>query len=387
MNLKVYRRTRYQNIYQHIKNKNYVIMISKPVKTSISTINGEKIWKIEDAIKIRDNSKIKLQKNAEIKYKGKFDDLWNKYIDNCTFVKKLAFNTIKKKRNLYNKHLKEKIDKPLSKLDKEFFSQFVEDLDTTIKEKNEILRQLKTFFNWCINEQYLIANPIIHIEHYKTSKTEMKYWTPDEFMEYIEYLNHIIENTSNLKIKEVVYRTKMLTIIGFILGDRIGETRALKWHNFDKQQLEVSISHSINYDPNDDDFLKTTKTYSSQRKIDITDKFIIEIENYKHFLIHEMEYNIKDTDLIFFNYTTNRPFSDTTLRKHFYQYIENAGLRKIRIYDLRHSFATTMMTEGKDPYAFSIRMGHKSIKTTIDEYGHLSKKLRREVAEITDKFI
>lgn len=33
---------RWENIYRHKKNKNYVIMISKPVKTSISRIDGKK---------------------------------------------------------------------------------------------------------------------------------------------------------------------------------------------------------------------------------------------------------------------------------------------------------------------------------------------------------
>ncbi len=62
MNLNVYEKTRYQNIYRHKKNKNYVVMISKPVKSSIATMNGEKIYKLDEAVKIRDNPKIKLQK-------------------------------------------------------------------------------------------------------------------------------------------------------------------------------------------------------------------------------------------------------------------------------------------------------------------------------------
>lgn len=59
MNLKVYKKTRYQNIYQHIKNKNYVIAISKPEKTSIAEIDGVKIYDIDEAINIRDNARKK----------------------------------------------------------------------------------------------------------------------------------------------------------------------------------------------------------------------------------------------------------------------------------------------------------------------------------------
>lgn len=41
-------------------------MISKPVKTSIATINGKRIIKIEDTLKIRDNPKIKMQVGYEV---------------------------------------------------------------------------------------------------------------------------------------------------------------------------------------------------------------------------------------------------------------------------------------------------------------------------------
>ena len=66
MDKKVYEKTRYQNIYRHKTNKNYIIMMSKPVKTSIASIDGKKIMKLEDAVNIRDNPKIKVQKGLNI---------------------------------------------------------------------------------------------------------------------------------------------------------------------------------------------------------------------------------------------------------------------------------------------------------------------------------
>ena len=43
MNLNIYEKTRYQNIYRHKKNKNYIVKINTPVDSTISIINGEKI--------------------------------------------------------------------------------------------------------------------------------------------------------------------------------------------------------------------------------------------------------------------------------------------------------------------------------------------------------
>ena len=387
MNLKVYRKTRYQNIYQHIKNKNYVIMISKPVKTSISTINGEKIWKIEDAVKIRDNAKIKTQKKNEIMYKENLDPLWEKYIVWCETIDKQDYNTIKNKKKVYNKHIKNKFNKKISKFTKEEIVSLINESETTDKQKNNILKLLKTFFKWCTRQEILIINPCENIRKIKVAKPDMKYWIPEEFTKFMNYINNVIENTSNLATKEIAYRTKTLVLIGFSLGDRIGETRALKWDDINKEQQTISINHSINYDTKDESFVKTTKTYNSQRVIDITEKLIQEIYKYKTFLQNEMQYDLDKETLIFYNFKTHKPYSDTSLRKYFYKYSDEANCPRIRMYDLRHTYAATMMSEGKEVYTFSQRMGHKSIKTTIDEYGHISKKLRKEIAEITDKFI
>lgn len=387
MNLKVYRKTRYQNIYQHIKNKNYVVQISKPVKTTISSVDDNKIWKLEDALKIRDNPKLKLQKGAEIKYKDNFDDLWDKYIYWCENVDKQAYNTISNKNKIYNKHIKEKFSKTITKITKNDVVSLINNSDTTDKQKNHILKQLSVFFNWCIQEDILIVNPTNKIRKFKTEKVEMKYWLPNEVKTFFQFINEEIENENNIKIKETAYRTKIMVLIGFVLGDRIGETRALTWNSINKEQLTLLINHSINYDTKSNNFTKTTKTYNSTRKIDITQKLIDELDNYRYFLENELIYNIKDTDLIFFNYTNNRPYSDVTLRKGFYKYSELANVSKIRMYDLRHTYVAMMMSEEKELYLISERLGHTSFSTTVNKYGHLSNQIRKEVAETTDKYI
>lgn len=45
------------------------------------------------------------------------------------------------------------------------------------------------------------------------------------------------------------------------------------------------------------------------------------------------------------------------------------------------------MAEGKELYHISERIGHSDYSTTVDKYGHLSSKTRKEIASITDKYI
>lgn len=377
MDLKRYEKTRYQNIYRNKKNKNYMIMISNP-KTTIGIVNGKKIYDIEEAKKIRDNPKIRLQKESEIKTKNNFDELWGKYIYDCKYIKKLAYNTYRKKEKMYNEFFKHQFDKPISKITKEMLAIFINDLDTTDKQKNEVIVQLCSFFNWCIENEYLLINPINKIKQYKVSKTQMKYWTPEELNKFFRYM----ENQESF----YAYRTLILVQIAFSLGDRIGETRALTFGSFDTNNNTVYIGHSINYDSKSTDYLSTTKTYHSQRKIDISPKLSEEIIKYRQYLIN-IGYNINDDSLIFSNHETNKPISDTKLRKDFYKYSELAGVPKIRLYDLRHTYVATMMLEGKELYLFSSRIGHVNYSTTVNKYGHLSNKARKEVALTTDKYL
>lgn len=386
MDLKIYEKTRYQNIYRHKKNKNYVIMMSKPIKTSISRIENKKIITIDEALKIRDNVLIKQQKALETIHKEDFDTLWDKYIFNCKFVKKQAYNTVIKKEKIYNKHLKGKIGKTISKITQNYISMFINELDTTDKQKNHIIKEIKTFFSWCVEENILIDNPISKLAKYKVNKPEMKYWIPSELKKFLDTIEEDV-NSENIYKAYIARRTKLLTLLGFSLGDRIGETRAMAFNVVNENNGTISILHSINYDRKSNDFLSNTKTYESERVIDISQKLINEIDNFKNFLICNMKYDIKDDTLIFLNHSTGKPFSDCALRKAFNYYCEKANVPKIRMYDLRHTYAATMMSDGKEAYLFSKRMGHKKISTTIDVYRHLSNKVRKEIAQSTDKYI
>ncbi len=386
MDKKVYEKTRYQNIYRHKTNKNYIIMMSKPVKTSIASIDGKKIMKLEDAVNIRDNPKIKVQKGLEVTYKEDFDTLWEKYINVCKYELKLAYNTLLRKEKMYNKYLKGNFTKKISKITKEEIITFLNNMNTTNKQKNEMIRLFKAFFNWCMKEEYLIVSPMISINKFKTEKPQMKYWTPDEIKKILNTLEEDIKSDNYVLIKKARL-IKLFILINFSLGDRVGETRALTFDCFNENLGIVNIKHSINYDRSSNDFLSNTKNYHSQRDVDISNKLIDEVNDYKNFLIDYTDYDIKDSDMIFFNYQNNKPYSDTTLRKDFNYYCDKANVTKIRMYDLRHTYVATMMLEGKQLYHISGRIGHSNYSTTVNKYGHLSDTLRKEIASVTDKYI
>jgi integrase len=51
--------------------------------------------------------------------------------------------------------------------------------------------------------------------------------------------------------------------------------------------------------------------------------------------------------------------------------LTKAGIRKIRLHDLRHTFGSVLFQRGATLTYVKEQLGHASIQTTIDIYGHL----------------
>lgn len=388
MNLQIYEKTRWENILRHKKNKNYIVRLNVDgVRTSVSVDSkGNKIFDIETAKQIRDNQVIIQNKRITTKHKEDLDTLWAKYMEACEIIKKQAYNTLLRKTKSYNKYLKGKITIPLSKTTKEFWSKYIDTLTCTDKQKNELIKSLKAFMNWCIEENLLLFNPITKIKRYKVTKAEMKYWTPNEIKDFLLNINKLIEESEDVIFKKQALMVKTIVVIGFTQGDRIGETRALTFDCFDRERKNLKIYHSINYNRKEDP-LASTKNYQSQRDLLITAKLLEQIDLYKEFLKDYMNFDVKDSDFLFFNYVTNKPYTDATLRKQFKRFCNLCKVKEIRLYDLRHTFVALMMYEGKELYQIQQHLGHSNFSTTANEYGHLATEIKKGIAKSADKYL
>src|SRR4029077_8507378 len=62
---------------------------------------------------------------------------------------------------------------------------------------------------------------------------------------------------------------------------------------------------------------------------------------------------------------------DNLYHRYFRSVLTKAGLRKIRLHDLRHSFGSLLIRSGATIVYVKEQMGHSSIQVTVDIYGHL----------------
>lgn len=56
----------------------------------------------------------------------------------------------------------------------------------------------------------------------------------------------------------------------------------------------------------------------------------------------------------------------------------------LRVHDLRHTHAAMLIAQGEHPKVIQNRLGHSSIKVTLDTYGHLFDGLDEAAAERLD---
>jgi len=131
----------------------------------------------------------------------------------------------------------------------------------------------------------------------------------------------------------------------FNLGTRPGpsELFALRYENVDFGAGTVRI------------FATKTQTY---RTVPVTAAFLDRLREMRRFSRsgYIVEYDGKPV---------------TTIRKSFNKACVKAGITvDVRMYDLRHLFATTMLANGADLAAVSKLMGHSTVKMTADVYYH-----------------
>ena len=149
-------------------------------------------------------------------------------------------------------------------------------------------------------------------------------------------------------------------------GLRLGEAIALRWSDLDFN------SHLIHVRQNMVRGKITTPKSKQTRKVDMSEHLEAVLKALKH---QRKEEKLKHgwqeiPELVFFNSNLN-PYDINNLRKQvFFKILDKAGLRRIRIHDLRHTYASLLLENGESPVYVKEQLGHHSIKITVDFYGH-----------------
>ncbi len=406
-----YEKTKYPNIFKHKTNGTYAIDISlgydsrgKRIRTTRSGIKKEK-----EAREILQNIKLKKDIKQGITEKAKFEDLLEEYYSWLVFGKKIKETTLKRKKSRFNSRILpffkgmklinikrtdiEAYHKYLDKATKEHHSKkgiIKTDIPLDSETKNSIHKTLSAYFNWIITYKGAITNnPCKSVSNFKVEKKDIEYYTLDELMVLLDTIDKDTtkEKHTKLLVKAVI---EGLFFSGFRLGEFLGlrfsdiDFDLFDKKNIDKDEIKINIKAPITYDSG---WIETTgKTFDSIRVKYLGRNSFIPIFKYvKYWMAYGIKYS-KD-DYIFTSPISGKIISPTQLRGHINYYMDKAGLKRLKLKDFRHSYATLLMSNGYRLEDIKEELGHTSIKITEKHYATLYEENKKNIAKKIDKLL
>ena len=218
--------------------------------------------------------------------------------------------------------------------------------------------QLSAILNHAVRHYGLPSNPLQKAGRVGEKQgKEMKFWTTEEYLRFSEQL---------IDRPEMFYAFETL----YWCGLREGELLALEPDDFDFANRTISVTKS--YSRLDGrDIIGKPKTKKSERVIAMPRFLSQELQEYI-----EMEWDPGEDGRVC-------PFTKYALNNTLKTASRLAGVKEIRVHDLRHSHVSLLINLGFTAVAIADRMGHESVHITY-RYAHLFPNQQRNMADVLD---
>ena len=246
-----------------------------------------------------------------------------------------------------------------------------------VRRMHEILKMLlKTAYRY----DFLMKDIGARIDPPQLIQKKMDVWS-------VQQVNDFLKHTKHSRYHPVFF-------LAAYTGMRKGEIIALHWDDIDFEEKTISINKTL-YKIKDRFLLQEPKTLNSVRTIYIDDDIVSVLKRQR------VKQNIEklraggcvqdgglyqDSNLVFAQ--ENGSFiHPTSVNALFLQYIRQTDIPRIRFHDLRHTHATILLQMGVNPKVVSERLGHSSVKITLDVYSHVLPSMKKDLSEQFSKMM
>ncbi len=168
-------------------------------------------------------------------------------------------------------------------------------------------------------------------------------------------------------------------------GLRAGELIGLRWSDIDFDERTIKIQRSMEFRYSTKEWMTgPPKSKSGNRTIPLTDEAVRILENQraKNKQINPVPIEWRETVFLCRNGT---PVKNSAYDTALSQFCDQAGIPRISMHILRHTFATRCIEAGMKPKTLQTIMGHSNIGITMNLYVHMTddekKKEMEKVAE------
>lgn len=227
----------------------------------------------------------------------------------------------------------------------------IADGDCSPKFYNNLLNLLHAILAWARHpaQGYLAHDPLLGQRRLPRPRIEREFLEPSE----IEVLLKAAEPPDDTVIRLDVYS-----------GLRRGELFALQWPDVDwgagREGGRLWVRRSIYQGA-----VASPKTAHSERVVDVPQAILDDLAIYR-------EMCPPKGSVYMFRTATGTPLDpDNWHKRRFLPTLERAGLRRVGLHALRHTYAALLINQGESIKYVSKQLGHASIQITADLYGHL----------------
>ncbi|MCK5680577.1 site-specific integrase, partial [bacterium] len=222
-----------------------------------------------------------------------------------------------------------------------------------------------------IDDELISANPVAGV--LKMLKLEREKKIPVEPMTFDEVALFL----------DTCYRLQpwhySLFLTAFRTGMRMGEVLAIEWRDIDSNGRFIRVERS--FKRGNVDGTKTNKS----RRVDMSNQLHDELDRLHTQRLQEALAKGRDyPNNICFHHRDGGHISQNTIRGVFKRILVKAGIRELRFHDIRHTFASLLLTNGESLAYVKEQLGHSSIQMTVDIYGHLIPGSNREAVNRLD---
>jgi len=285
---------------------------------------------------------------------------------------RLKYNSWRGYEKIINRHLlPEWKSKPLDSISRQDVKRFLLERQAEGLVINNIRICISAIFAEAVERELVLANPAHHLGRvFRKSKPKNKtlFFSKEQVSKFLETMQE----------HQPEYHDFVIT--AFRTGMRLGELRGLAWDsvNFCTKQITVRRSFSQGH-------WDTPKSHKV-RYVDMSDKLhqilLARYEKRNENLVCKMG---SETLCLVFPNTQGNPINTGIFRRNiYYPILKKAELPQIRIHDIRHTYASLLLQAGAPLHYVKDQLGHSSIATTVDLYGHLAAGANRDTLNMLD---
>lgn len=225
-----------------------------------------------------------------------------------------------------------------------------------------------------VRRHRLIHNPARFANIPRPHPKQQTCWSPAQAAAFLRHCAQINDPLTEL------YELLMCT------GMRKGEALALHWAEVDLDKQVLFVRYTLSNINNTAPVFTSPKTKSSHAWIGLSNRAVNALGRQAQRQLQQRDVagpRFHDQDLVFTR-RYGEPLRHEYVLRHLHQLTRDAALPLIRVHDLRHFAATTMLSSQVPLAMASKTMRHSTLSTTIEIYGHLLRHVAQQAVDAID---